>query len=218
MTGNWAQSPTLRVLGIDPGFGDTGASVLEQELGGKTRVLDLETISTAKAGKKSRHAMRVSDDDKRRLSEIMRKVADLVERHDVHAVGIEVYEPYTQAGPPVPAGLPPEQRAAAMAKRQGRQSGWKTLMVYGVILGYCFTRGILVIPFRANDLKIKIAGKKGASKAQVRSALGKRIPGFTQRLGAVAKGNREHVGDATGHAYLTLVEMLEMRKIAGVRV
>ena len=109
----WVTSPVLRVLGVDPGLAETGIAVLEQIQGEKAVLRHLRMVSTAKASKKDRTNLRVSHDDMRRFGEVWNNLCDVAAQHEIHAMAVEVYEPW-------------QGRARGRAAGGGFAGAWKT--------------------------------------------------------------------------------------------
>lgn len=190
----WVQSPTLRMMGVDPGLASMGVVVLEQRAQEIPLVLAATLVRTQKATKKERTHLRVSADDKRRYSEIWRVLWETAEQFNIHGVGVETYDTFVR------------QSAAAM----------KCAAVYGMVMGFSFARNIVAFPFRPGDLKKGVTGKLNSSKEDVRAALAGKVINLESFLQKIPEGELEHVGDAAGHALLALREMHEMRKMLGV--
>ena len=85
-------SNEIRILGIDPGFASTGVACLVRDENGAIRVESVRVLSTKKASKKQRVALRVSADDLRRSRALWDGMHELAE--GVHAVAYEVYTPF----------------------------------------------------------------------------------------------------------------------------
>lgn len=192
----WVQSERLVVMGVDPGLGSVGVAVLEQVGYAAPRVLFLTVTTTEKATKKDRVGLRVSTDDKRRYREIWDDLDAVAEQHKPNALAVEVYEPY------------------------GKQGGtaWKCAVVYGMLYGFAFSQDLVIMPFRATDLKQKITNKKSASKEDVEHALESQIMGLKDSLAVFPKTKHEHAADAAGHALMGLRELHELRQAMGVRL
>jgi Holliday junction resolvasome RuvABC endonuclease subunit len=182
-----------RVMGVDPGLAEMGAVVLEQVGFQKPLVLAAKLIKTEKAKKKERSHLRVSADDQRRYSEMWAALSELADTYQVVGVGVEIYDAWKMTANAV-----------------------KVACVYGMVTGFGFARGIVVSPWRPQDLKRVIAGKLSASKEEVQDALAEKVVGLNDRLLDFAKGYHEHLADAAGHAYLTLGAMREFQKMIGV--
>jgi len=199
----WVTSPELWVMGVDPGLGMTGVAVLRQVQGKKPTVMELAVVATEKAEKKARHNLRVATDDKRRFTEIWGKLSGIAEKYPLDAIAVEVYSPW-------------QRKCKGKAAGGGFATAWKTATVYGLGLGFGFSRGLLVFPFLPMDLKKGIVGKKGASKEDVKQALFEKVAFLGEHLNTLAKSKHEHVTDAVAHAYLGICEMHTMRQMLGV--
>jgi hypothetical protein len=63
-----------------------------------------------------------------------------------------------------------------------------------------------------------MTGGRSASKEQVWKAAGAKMPGLGKRLSVIPNADREHPGDSAVIAYLTIIEMLKLRQMAGVQI
>lgn len=153
-------------------------------------------VSTEKQAGKKKRDLRVSADDQRRFRQLLDPFEKVSSFFRPTAMGIEVYAPYP-----------------------GRMGGnaWKAAAVYGGVSFWAMVHGIIVLPFLPMDVKMGLCGKKTASKAKVEEEAIQRIGGLAKSLDMLPKGKREHLADAAGHGYLALMEVQEMRAIAGVR-
>lgn len=182
-------------MGIDPGFGTSGIVVLEQvDKNIQPKVLLATTVQTKKADKKLRMNLRATNDDQRRYKEIWEKLDEIADKYEISAVGIEAYRVFSGQG----------------------GNAWKTAVVYGGILFWCFTRGVYVVPFLPSDLKKRFCDKKNASKKEVEDRISFLVQGMHEALQTIPKTKREHVADAAGHAILALEEVEEYRNIIGL--
>lgn len=179
------------VMGLDPGFASMGVVVIGRP-GPKesSRLLYMETISTEKAKKKERVNLRVTNDDQRRLDDIYEALEEIRQRFRPTAVGVEAYHPHKMA-----------------------TSGWKTAVVYGGILFWAKCKDLYCAPYLPQDLKRRFCGNQSGSKVKVASEASSMVLGASVAYLATNKGNREHVGDALGHAILVLEEIDRVRKI-----
>jgi Holliday junction resolvasome RuvABC endonuclease subunit len=159
-------------------------------------VVKLAVIETAKAKKKARSNLRVSQDDLRRYQEIYRAVEGVLDDHQVVAMGIEVYQ----------AGF-----QGAQGQRRGGGAASKTLGVYGMLVGLGTSRRLFVSPGLPSDVKRRFVGKQSASKAEVVERMCSAVEGLREALEGFPKTKREHVADAAAHAVLVLDEMDEAR-------
>ena len=151
-------------------------------------------VKTVKPKKKDRTNLRVTNDDSRRYKEFWAVLHSLGSKYQPYAVGVEAYRM-------MPGG------SAAAAKTMG---------VYVGIQFWGWTRGMYVAPFLPNDLKKRFCGKQSASKFAVEQAICQEIYGLAELLSSIAKGQREHVADASGHAVLMLEDVDRLRQMLGV--
>lgn len=112
------------VLGIDPGFSSLGVARISST-DGKLVAEAVSVITTKKASKKERRALRTSADDVRRARNLWDGMHELAT--DVDAVAYEMYVPF-QGG----------------ARRTA--NGTKVAMTCGIALGLGFSLGVPVIP------------------------------------------------------------------------
>lgn len=192
----WANPQALqRVMGIDPGFAETGLVILERPHPKLPPALvTARTITTKKATKKERTNLRVTNDDQRRYREIWTALEQFRVEFSPYAVGLEAYRVF-----------------------QGRGgNAWKTAVVYGGVIFWAHSRDLYVAPFLPTDLKKRFCNKKSASKGDVEAVLCQLVPGLAVALDSVAAGRREHIADAAGHAYLVMEEVAEHRKMLGL--
>jgi Holliday junction resolvasome RuvABC endonuclease subunit len=179
------------VMGIDPGFASMGVAVIgRSNAGARIQLLHLGTVSTAKATKKARVNLRATNDDQRRYDEIYDAIEALRQRYRPTAVGVEAYHPYVEAA-----------------------TGWKTAVVYGGIIFWARASNIYCAPYIPQDLKRRFCGNQSGSKLAVASVVMQLIVGAPEAYLATNKTQREHVGDALGHAVLVLEEIDRVRKI-----
>lgn len=178
------------VMGVDPGFSAMGVTVIGRPAQGKLQLLHMGTIATAKAKKKERVNLRVTNDDQRRYDEIYEALEAIRQRFRPTAVGVEAYHPRAEAA-----------------------TGWKTAVVYGGIIFWTKAVNIYCAPYIPQDLKRRFCGNQSGSKEAVASAATQLVEGAPAAYLATNKTNQEHVGDALGHAILVLEEIDRVRKI-----
>ena len=166
-------------------------------------------MATEKAKKKEQRNLRVATDDKRRFTQIWGVMAQLALQFEIDALAIEVFSPWQ---------VQRKGKGGGVATGGGFASAWKTATVYGLGLGFGFSRGILTFAFLPADLKRGIAGELKASKEDVCRVLLEKVDNFKELLGIVPRTKQEHASDAVGHAYMGLQEMFELRKMLGVSV
>ena len=179
----------MKVLGIDPGLASLGAVLIEGDRD-SARWVAGELVATQKAKGKERKDVRVSADDARRYREIWNALDALVRAHDVNAIAVETFNAYQPAA-----------------------SASKTGIVYGLVHGLGLAHGRKILPFRPDDIKREIVGKRSGSKREVQEALCSRVDGFDEAIARFAKTKREHIGDAAALAVLGLGVMTELNDL-----
>ena len=99
---------------------------------------------------------------------------------------------------------------------RGRGDAAKVLMAYALVLATAYRHDIPVFAFMPADLKTQIVGRKSGSKEDTEAAICARVPNLRQVVEGtrIARGNQNHVYDATGHAYLAIQEALKWRRTA----
>lgn len=99
-------------------------------------------------------------------------------------------------------------RVDAFKYVRGRGAAAKTMLVYSAALCAAYRFGLPVFVFMPVDLKKAATGGVKASKEDVEAGLCQLIPGLEVKVAAKipAKGQRNHVYDAVGHAYMALRE------------
>ena len=204
------------VVGIDPGFTALGIVVLRRsEFGGITLVHG-EVVKTLKAAQKERSHLRVTNDDVRRYQDLFRRVQTLLVAHRPHGMGVEAYRVAPRFGRRAPAGVAGAQEGAQEGAGGGAGAGAKTMAVYGGIVALGTAMGMYVAPWLPNDLKKRFTGKQSSSKEEVWAAVARCVAGLPALLERTAKGFREHLGDAAGHAVLTFEEINRVRNMLGL--
>ena len=71
-----------------------------------------------------------------------------------------------------------------------------------------------MIPVLPVDIKTEVAHNKSASKAAVAEALIGLVAGLAELLSPIRETKREHASDATGVAYVGLLEIVRLRRLA----
>ena len=192
----WVDATTLTVLGVDPGFAAMGLAVLEKSTTGPVKTLELRSVKTQKSSKKALRGMRIAADDQRRITELHNALAETAVKYNVHAIAYEVYQPF---------------------KAQGGNA-WKASRAEGMVQCFALERQLLLLPFLPVDLKLAIVGKRSASKLEVQQGLYQKAENFEAMIDEILKGEREHVADAAGYAYLAFAEMVQIRRMAGIAI
>jgi Holliday junction resolvasome RuvABC endonuclease subunit len=187
----------LRALGVDPGFANMGAAVVEQPMrGGKITIIALKVLETKKASRKVLSMFRVAGDDQRRLKEQWELLTGMLTVSGCTAVGVESYAPW------------PGQMGG---------NAWKVGLSYQVVCAAAWYIGVEPFVFMPSDLKREFCHDKKASKEQVGAALAAMVEGLRRALIGIPLRLREHATDAVGHAVLALLEQRRLRSMAGVR-
>lgn len=189
----WVASKTWVVMGVDPGVANTGVAILGKTEGSAPICHHLAIIQTKPASKKDKRGLRVSADDSRRMRDIWNGLAEIAVAHSPQALAYEVYSPYRAQG----------------------GNAWKAARIEGAVQMFGLERGMLVLPFLAQDLKRAFCAKLSASKENVEDALTLKVERLGEQLQQFPKTKREHIADAVGHAYLAFDEMIRMRAMLG---
>lgn len=184
-------------MGVDPGLAKIGVAVIQQTMGQSVRLVRLDLLQTKKATKKELRHTRMVSDDQRRLRELfdgLNSIRTELNRAPV-ALGVEAWTPFP-----------------------GKMGGnaWKTALGYQTVVVFGWSQGWNVMPFHSGDLKRCFLGKQGGTKDEVAQAMFQKVEGLEEAVQKLAKGHREHVTDAAGHAYLALVELYRIRQAAGI--
>lgn len=183
---------TKTVVGIDPGFANTGIAVVRANAKGKLQLVYCRVIVTELPLRKVRQQTRMSTFDLKRMAEIYHGVKQVFDMYHPHAVGVETYAPF-----------------------KGRLAGnaWKTAFAYALACGLCIEREILCFPNTPQELKRGLTGVGAGGKSVVWEAARRHVGGV-QQIDAMAAAAREHVTDALGHAVLAYREVSEWGKHA----
>lgn len=212
-----------RVAGIDPGFISTAVVVLEEreylrpvQTAREVVVIEWQVFRTAKMKQKERSNLRVTNDDVRRYTEIFVGVRDMLIGQRVRALGVEAYRVAPRFGRRKgPPGGQPAGEGAEGQDSGGAGAGAKTMAVYGGVLAVGVALGLYVTPWLPNDLKKRFTGRQSSSKEDVWESICREVQGASKMIDNCPKSLREHVGDAAGHAVLTLEEARRIRKFVG---
>ena len=193
----WAMETKQVVLGVDPGFAETGVVILERERpGSPIQAVLARHIKTEKMKRKLRVNFRVTTDDQRRWKEIWGALDAIRGMYEPYALGVEAYV------------LNPRQKGSIF--------GIKTLGVYTGVLWWGWSRNMYAAGFLPQDLKRRFCGKQSASKKEVEDSILQQVIGLAELLGEIPETLHEHIFDAAGHAVLVLEETDEMRKMLGL--
>lgn len=106
----------------------------------------------------------------------------------------------------------------AFRAERGRGDAHKTFGVYLTVLNVAFRYNIPAYGYMPVDLKKFACGKASASKEEVIAALDVRVPNLRDKVTekGIARGQHNHVYDATGHALLALNDFVAWQK-EGIR-
>lgn len=104
----------------------------------------------------------------------------------------------------------------------GRGQAAKTMMAYSAVAYAARSLKIPVYPHLPSDLKYKLGGKRGGSKADTARAVYDLVPGLEEAVNKYhpAKTNQDHITDACGHAVLAIrahEETVQRLHAAGAR-
>lgn len=191
--------PTYRILGVDPGWANTGWAIVERPfdtLVGPSHCIALGVVRTKKADKKVMRNLRVSADDQRRLAEWHQEMVRVILEYQPRVLAYEVYQPFSN--------------------RLGGNA-WKTARMEGAVQLLGLERRLAVMPFLPVDLKKGFTGGRSASKEEIFDAVAQRVYGFGTLASTRRKGDLEHIGDAAGHAELAFTEVQGMRQLGVFR-
>jgi Holliday junction resolvasome RuvABC endonuclease subunit len=191
----FAEKAALCAIGIDPGFASFGYCVLDW-VGSERYVAirDLGVVETKKSTKKEMQQTRVSVDDQRRLKEIWDTLCSVSRATTIQAVGLESYSPN------------PVQKGG---------SAWKVSLAYQLAVAWAWSQGLSPVVYVPIDLKIAYSGKRSATKEEIGEMVLKKVPGLALWL-PKKRSIHEHIYDAAGYAYMSLIALAKLRKDAGV--
>lgn len=198
---------SVRAIGCDPGFANTGLAVVELR-DGQIRCLAVKYVHTPASRFKRSHAVRTDADDLRRLKALFDAVAHAIDASKATVMGIEPYKIAGDRGAP-----------GRLARRAGGNA-WKTTKSEGICVAAAFARGLQVYAHLPVELKLGICGYAQASKLAVERAILQSVPGAAKAVlrADLAPKNREHVFDAIGHAVLALKTVSEVARMTGTSI
>ncbi len=188
-----SETKAMRVMGLDPGLAKIGMAVVEfyaEPM--RPKVLMGKLIETKKASQKELKAIRVVDDDQRRLRHVWDTVRAALDAYDVAAVGIESFAP-----------IPGQQG----------HGGWKTGASTMMLVSLCWSRGMQPIMARPGDLRRAFLGKDSGSKIDIQRRMVALLDRAQSFLDLVARSKQEHVADAMGYAVVAQRELLRLREL-----
>lgn len=181
---------TTVALGVDPGLAHSGFAVVVEASDGTMKVAHTEVAATERGDIAA--GLRVSDDDNRRLTEIHHVVVRLLCELNPTVVGIETYVPLVN---------------------KGGNGAFKVAIVYGLVQGLAISANRPVYGFTPQDIRRSLLGTQTGTKQDVQVGLRRVITGVDEALERHPRGQREHVADAMGHAYLALEHSRMNRRV-----
>jgi len=160
------------VMGLDPGFASFGVVLLQLDKSSEIPV-HMDVIRTTKSNKKLKTLS--TDDNFRRTQILVEELSKLLMAHEVVAIGAE-----------------------AMSFTRNASSSAKLGMSWGVIASLAFRWDLPVFQCSPQELKLRVAGSKQASKQAVADAMRRRYPDvdFDDLLKKLPFGEHEHAWDA----------------------
>jgi len=164
--------PYIVILGIDPGFANIGLMVTKVYPGGRREVKSVHFISTLPASKK--RGIRQMDDNTRRLEEIRVAFKGIVATTCPNIVAMEQ--------------VPRLRNPAANSQ---------CALAWAAMWGHARDKGLPVLVYTVEDIKVRVTGKKQASKVNMVNGLQGIFPTFT---GWPDTARVEHICDAGGAA------------------
>lgn len=165
-----AVSKPLYLLGLDPGFANTGYAVVR--IAPTSKVEAAGVLVTKKSDKKKK--ILSTDDNFSRAKAISLFLSNLLDTWDIALVCAESMS------------FPPSASAAA-----------KMAMCWGVVACLAQTRGIPVFQASPQEVKVAVHGSKSASKEEVEASVIKKGFDISDLLKGTARSLHEHAYDAT---------------------
>ena len=166
--------PTLRVLGLDPGFANTGWAIVDLGAEGES-VVTMGVFCTKKNDRK-RNVSEVNETFDR-AREIARFVQHLTANYDPFAVCFEAQSPVRNSSASAKLGL-----------------------TYGIIAAVTADRNLPVVAPSPQKVKKAMVGKNSATKEEIEAAVRALYKGsrkaFDRFDGDVPRSRREHGYDA----------------------
>lgn len=161
------------LIGVDPGFASIGLAVVELGPEGKDHVVALNLLRTEKSSAKKQ--VLATDDNVRRAREIVLEIKSVMDRPGCNIVGI---------------------CAESMSFPRNSSAAAKMAMTWGILVALVGDKPIFQCS--PQELKLRVAGSKQATKEDVKSALVSRFgPGLLDLVKA-PPSQHEHVFDALG--------------------
>ena len=174
----------ITVLGLDPGFANTGWAVVELHPNGEVRIKALGLIETEKAGKKQQ--VLASNDNFKRAREVSKHIRALLYVPTESDAGVP-YRLYVQV-----------ICAESMSFPRNASTAAKMAMCWGVVADICEDEGLPMLMATPKEIK-KAVGSEDTSKEAVQAALRSRFgEDFDEALVAsgLPKSKHEHPVDA----------------------
>jgi len=160
------------LLGIDPGFASVGIALVELGVD-SDHVVALKVLRTEKSSAK--RSVLSSEDNVRRAREISWEIRLLLTNPTYQVVGI---------------------CAESMSFPRNASAAAKMAMTWGVLAA--LSGDIPIFQCSPQELKLKVAGSKIATKEDIQAALVRKFGAEIMSLVKVPKGQHEHLFDALG--------------------
>lgn len=157
------------ILGADPGIAHFGIALVEIGLQGELVPIEMAVHVT----KKDKAAPYVSADNDRRCGDLARWLNHYVRTYPIDVICIE-----------------------AMSYPRSSSAAAKSAMARAALVTLAATNAIPVIECRPHDIKVQIAGVKGATKKLIQSIIEDDYPQAIELTAGIAKGKQEHCFDA----------------------
>lgn len=166
------------ILGLDGGFASMGYCLADCTPKG-LEVLKMGLLTT----QKTKGIMSASEDNVRRARQLTRKLDDLILN-----LADNIYK------------FPSCICSEAMSYPRSASTSCKLGIAWGVVTALAETRGLPIAQCSPMDLKMACAGKKTASKGEVRAALSMHYPSSMEAFekAGVSASQAEHPWDALG--------------------
>lgn len=191
-----AAQTSWRVIGVDPGFASMGVAILEHGYpSGRLVVRSAKVLESKKADKKTLQAIRVADDDSRRMLGFWDELLTVIRSSGAVAMGLEQWRPF-------PGQMGGNAWKVGAAAQMAQCAGWAC--------------GIRPVWFLPSDLKRRFLGQQAGDKNRIGYAILQHVDGLAELMASVARGKHEHIYDAVGLAVLALEEMYRVRQMAGL--
>ncbi len=172
--------PALRALGVDAGTANLGLACVTLDAEGP-RCVGARYVATHQ-DKSLLRAM----DDVRRLQLVLSAIDAAVVDWRPDIIAIEWYAP----------------------RQGGQRHGWKTVLVVGAVVALAWCHATPCHPQLPAALR-RFAGDAATKQAVIDWATA-HIVDFAHHLTPIARGKRDHVADAAGHAWLALTKQRQL--------